>query len=65
VRNILRQQTKEEKYLRPGDFWYRNVVHGKPMTDGSKGKRNGHPIQKGFKAGENHKNLYMGKYRDS
>lgn len=35
------------------------------MTDGSKGKRNGHPIQKGFKAGENHKNLYMGKYRDS
>lgn len=62
VRDILRRETNEDIYLRPGNFWFRNVVHGKPLKDGSKGKRYGHPIQKGFKAQESHKNLYTGKY---
>lgn len=62
VRDILRKETNEDSYLRPGNFWYRNVVHGKPMADGTKGKRFGHPIEKGFKAPERHQNMYRGKY---
>jgi hypothetical protein len=60
VRNILREATKQDVFLRAGDFWYRNVVHGRPLTDGSKGKRYGHPLPKGHKANEVNNNLYMG-----
>ena len=62
MRDILRRVTEAEVYLRPGNFWFRNIVHGKPLKDGSKGKRYGHPIEDGFKVSERHHNLYMGKY---
>ena len=29
VREVLRQATGEEVYIRPGPYWYRNVAFGK------------------------------------
>lgn len=33
LREILKQKTGEDVYLRPGPYWYRNVAFGKGIYD--------------------------------
>ena len=54
VRGILRNMTKQNEYLRPGDFWYRNVEYNKSVLDERKFKNTSHFAQK---PGEEYKNL--------
>lgn len=36
VREILQEMTNESEYLRPGDYWYKNLEHNKSLLDESK-----------------------------
>jgi hypothetical protein len=51
-------------YLKPGDFWYRNVEFGRPLTDGSKGKRGGHAIEPNYETSYKNPYHYHGYYLD-
>jgi hypothetical protein len=41
LRELLRKRTKQDHYIRPGDFWYRNPEFGKTVSDSAKRGRNG------------------------
>lgn len=56
VREMLREMTGQEHYLRPGSRWYRNPEFGKEVTDPDKRGRYGRPNPPGFKF--NHVNPY-------
>jgi len=63
LREILKQKTGEDVYLRPGPYWYRNVAFGKDLEDGRKGKRNGRPVKDGKKVWTDNPYVYHGYYK--
>jgi hypothetical protein len=46
LREILRNRTGEEHFLRAGDFWYRNPEFGKSVSDPDKRGRGGSGLGK-------------------
>lgn len=48
LREMLRQMTGEDVYLRPGYFWYRNPEFGKHVSDPAKRGRYGRPNPENF-----------------
>jgi glycosyltransferase involved in cell wall biosynthesis len=60
LRELLRNVTKDEFYLRPGLFWYRNPEFGKEIADENKRGRFGRPNPPGFKFDDGNPFLYKG-----
>ena len=52
LRETLRNRTKEQDYIRPGDFWYRNPEFGKTVSDPNKRGRYGSGFGKKLYANE-------------
>lgn len=60
LREVLKNITGADPYLRPGDMWYRNAEFGKSVGDPDKRGRYGRPNPPGFKYKERNPYHYHG-----